>query len=187
MADYAPNYTARYRIRYRTLGQVHTAQFRLSRANANPAVAGAAAFSDVLTALGPTLFADWQIIGADVAQEDSDVFLPSTPLPTHTGLSVATGDESFRPLFCSFVGRSTSGQRAAIFFYGYTNSPHSADNTANDFRVTSTESSIVDDVVNMLNLAHGGALVANDNNPIVWYPYMNVGVNAYYQRRARRV
>ena len=51
MADYAPNYTARYRIRYRTLGQVHTAQFRLSRANANPAVAGAAAFSDVLTAL----------------------------------------------------------------------------------------------------------------------------------------
>lgn len=187
MADHAPNYTARYRVRYRVLGQVHTMLFRISRATANPASAGDLISSDVLTIAAPLMFADWAVIGADVAQEDSDVFLPTTSLPVVSGQSVMTGDISHIPLYCSFVGRSTSGKRAALFLYGFNVSPHAADNTANDYRIMATENSVVSDVVEALNSHTASGLVANDNSPIVWYPYINVGLNSYYQRRARRV
>lgn len=187
MSDYAPNYTARYRMRYRVLGANHTSTVRLGRiAPAAAVAAGAALYSDLLEALAPMLWVDFTVIGADVAAFDSDVFLPAATVPATPDVSEATGDTSFRPLFCSFAGRSPAGTKASIYLYGWNLSPHSADNTANDFRVLSAENAAVLAAVAVLNGSTGEPAGAIDALEASWYPYANVGINGYYQRKARR-
>lgn len=188
MADYAPNYTSRYRMRYRALGQVHTAQLRIARSHPGPAAQGVVMFQDLLETIAGKLVADWTVLGADVAAADSDIFLPSSSIPMQPTVSAVAADESYKPVYLSFVGRSTSGLRAALFIYGINFAPTGADNTSNDYRILSTEDSAIASAVAVLNNGSGSAanLVANDDAPVVWYPYANMGFNSYYQRKARR-
>lgn len=186
MADYAPHYTPRYRMRYRVLGQVHTATIRFPRGSTTVSSEGAAFFTDLLDVFGLRLMSDFSILGADVALTDSNVFLPAANLPVLNDTSAAAGDESYKPVYVSFVGRSIAGHRAVMFLYGLAFSPNSAENTANDYRIQSTEDNAVLQAVSVFNGVTGIDLVANDNNDVVWYPYVNVGFNAYYQKKARR-
>lgn len=186
MADYAPNYTPRYRMRYSVLNRVHVATVRFARAEANPTGQGATLFSDLLNAVGDHLDQSFTVLGADVAGVDSDIFLPAATVPAAPMPTALAGDISYTPIFISFVGRSTSGARCSLYLYGLHVSPTAGTNEPNDYRITSAEAAWVASAVAALNGATTAPAFAIDGNAATWYPYANVGFNAYYQRKARR-
>lgn len=188
MADYATNHTPRYRTRYSALGQVHTLTIRLERDTPDPAADGKAIADAFFNAVSRMLVDSFTILGADVAGQDSEIFLPTTLIPVITGpLSGAAGDNSYRPLFLSFQGRSPTGSRSSVYLYGTTASPTAASNEPNDYRLTTAEDPYVAAAVDALNggVSSDGA-AAIDGTAAVWYPYANVGFNGAYQRKARK-
>jgi hypothetical protein len=186
MADYAPHHTPRLRVKYRVNGRNHSFIIRGPRGATTWNLQGVQVAQEFLDAMAPQLDATFTVTGADAAGTDSEVFLPAPDYPSVSGLSAVVAGEDYRPLFCSFMGRSAQGARAALFLFGFITSPNSADNTANDYRITSSESAAVQQAVVSLNNTPGGLKAhAIDGNPAVWYPYANVGFNAYYQRKAR--
>lgn len=188
MPDFAPNYTARYRVRYSVGGAVHTCQLRVEPAAqtiTGVSTIGAAVFTDLFTALSSLLSDDFTILGADAAVQDSDIFLPADALPVGAGSLGQTIDLGYRPLNLSFVGRSSVGGRAVFRVFGVATNPMGAPTIENDYRLTSAESVPIASATNALNLA-SGVLLANDGANVTWYPYANINVNAYWQKRARR-
>jgi hypothetical protein len=77
----------------------------------------------------------------------------------------------------NFVGRSSGGRRVRLSVFGY-------DNAVGDFRLTTTDSTVIDNAVTILTAASGVALAIDGVKP-TWYPYANVSVNAYWQRQLR--
>ena len=112
MADFAPNYTARYRVRYSSLGKSHSMTWRVVSSVTDP-TGIAAKVGLFLADLEGVLFDDWTVVGADFAEADTDVFLPATPPDQPTGAIAASGgfpqDACFQ---VGFVGRTALGQGA---------------------------------------------------------------------------
>lgn len=188
MPDYAPNYTARYRMRYSVGGANHTSTIRPAGSSDDPAAiagAGAAIFTDVLTALAPMLSDDFTVLGADVAVANSDIFLPAATVPVGTGSLGTTLDAGWVPMNLSFVGRTTAGGRGLFRIFGPSVNPMASEVTQNDWRLTAAEDARVSDVVNILML-DGARLKGNDGAALIIYPYANVSAHAYWQKRRRR-
>jgi len=188
MADFAPNYTARYRVRYTVLGKNHKMQFRLARGTSdvgNIALKVAA----YLSALSPTLFTNFTVLGAEFAPEDSDIFLPVAPPVGFSppALAIPGAPISEQSLAWSFVGRSIGGLQCRLFLYGAGSGPENVGAPAvtfDDWRLTSVQSGIVNNAVIVLNNS-SPSLVGNDNQTAVWYPYANFKYNNYWVRRTR--
>lgn len=187
MTDYAPNYTHRYRVRYFCCLKAHTVTWRWD--------AEAAAFNiaelqedvgDWFDALIPLMANDFSILSAEGAARNSDVFLPN-PLPTITAAvnPLNTPFKGNMPRFVSFAAKSQQGNATRQFFYGLTSSAYTelqAD--GNDYRFTQGEDAVIDSA--LLAYSNVRNLVGSDNLPAQYvYSYANVGLNAYYQRRAR--
>jgi hypothetical protein len=185
MADFAPNFTARYRIRYTSLGKTHSTTWRLVNTVTDPS--GVASKMGLFLAdLAPNLYSDWTIVGADFALADSDVFLPAVEPANPTG-AVSTGgaagsDAAFQ---MGFVGRSTAGGRARFFIFGTNIAADVRDVVGNDFRVKSAELASISAAIVRLNET-APALVANDNHVATWYEYANMKYNDRWVRRLRR-
>lgn len=184
MPDYAPNFTARYKLRYFANGKNHT---QLWRPAPGQTIADASTFalfiSGYYAAVAGLLYDDTAPIDASWAEQDSDVFLPCA-IPTIVG----TGDTGpapvqLQPVALSLVGRSTAGLRWAIYQYGSTIGPETF-LTANNYRVTSAEATEVDDVTAFLN-GESGTFRANDGVAVLVKPYLNVKANDYWVRKAR--
>lgn len=185
MADYAPNYTARYRVKYSSLGKTHSMTWRLD--------AGTTTFSAVATKMGLFLadmagnfWADWTVIGADAALADSDVFLPAPApaQPTGTvGINIATISDAAFAL--SFVARTIAGEKARFFLYGTSLPIAVRSGTGNDFKVLASENSGVSAGIVRLNQT-SPALVGNDNQTAIWYEYANMKYNDRWVRKLRR-
>lgn len=185
MPDFAPNFTARYRIRYSSQSKSHSMMWRIAASETDP--------SALITKIGlflddmaTSMWEDWTINSAEFAPADSDVFLPAA-LPTFGGgeveLSTAVASDAAVPI--SFVGRSVTGGRARMFLYG-TNFPSVIRSTQGlDYRITSVEAANVGDAIVRLNET-SPAIVANDNGDVVWYEYVNVKANDAWVRKLRR-
>lgn len=78
----------------------------------------------------------------------------------------------------SFVGRSSTGRRARLFFFG-TSQPVPA-----DFRLTTADAAPIGVAVTTLTDATDMFLAIDGSKP-TYYPYANVAVNAYWQRNVR--
>ena len=76
MADFAPNFTARFRMKYSSLGKNHSMIWRVASSVTDP-TGISAKVGLVLTDLAPILFDDFTVIAADFAPADSDIFLLS--------------------------------------------------------------------------------------------------------------
>lgn len=181
MADYAPNYTGRYRVRYSALGQTHAMTFRVfpGGGSLDPFVSGVAAFLDALSTIRTN---DWTVLGADYAGVNSDLFLPASPPLVQPG----TGGvllQSARPVFGSYNGRSAGGSKCRVYIYGINQIPTGGAAYLYDYRILSTELPSVSAAVVALGAIPGH--VGIDREPASWYPYMNIALNSYYQRKQR--
>lgn len=185
MADFAPNYTARYRVRYSSLGKTHSMTWRVASSVTDP-TGVASKMGLFLSDMAGSLWTDWTVIGADFCLADSDIFLPAPPPDQPTGI-VAT-NPAFAGMAAdaiSFVGRSTNGGKARFFLYGTNLGQLDDEATGADWRFTSAEISQVADAVVRLNET-SPALVANDDHVVTWYEYVNFKPNDRWVRRLRR-
>jgi len=94
-----------------------------------------------------------------------------------TTFGVGTTNNETVPFFLNFVGRSTGGRRVSLALFGKSGS-------LSDYRLTSSEETEIAAAVAILNGSEG-TFLAIDDLPAIWYPYANVGVNAYWQRKQR--
>lgn len=183
MADFAPNFTARYRIRYSQGGKNHSMTWRVASSVTDP-TGIASKVGLFLADIEGMLFSDWTLIAAEFALADSDVFLPAVmpdaPTPAATG-----GVASDVACYIGYVGRSTLGGKARMFLYGTNIASFVRASQGLDFKVLSGESSVIADTIVRLNET-SPAIVANDDRPAVWYEYVNVKYNDRWVRRLRR-
>jgi hypothetical protein len=187
MADFAPNFTARYKMRYSTLGHTHTMQWRIARGAGATGLANmilkVAAFLNSLTA---SRFTDWTILSATYAPEDSDVFLAAgTPAGVAAGTAAIPAQAvSESSASMGFVGRSIAGQKARMFMYGTLFSVEGIGTAGDNFRVTGAESGAAASAIAILN-SSSPSIVASDGNNAVWYNYVNLKYNDYWVRKSR--
>lgn len=188
MADFAPNYTARYRIRYSTLGHEHSMLWRIARGTGTTGLAlMVAKVGDFLTAVKVARFTDWTIISAEYAPEDVDIFAPAAvPSPDAGTATIPTNPKSQSTFAVSFIGRSTAGQKARFYVYGWDGSPEISVGpaVADDFRLYSAESGTV--AAGVAELASGAPdIVASDNFSVIWYSYVNGKYNDHWVASGR--
>lgn len=91
------------------------------------------------------------------------------------GSGAATLDTN--PIAITFVGRSNGGRRARASIFGYTGG-------ASAYRVTTTESAAVAEVVSTLN-AQSRAFRAIDFLQPIWYSFADIKPSDYWVRRSR--
>lgn len=185
MADFAPNFTARYRVKYTSIGKNHSMLFRFPRdIDTTDSAAMATTISGFLNALAALRPDNFAVTGTEFAPADSDVFLPIAGLTISAGTqSSAAFGRNQSALSGSFVGRSSAGQKARLFLFGFGIIPETAQGA--DFRITAAESTQAAAAITSLN----GAtlkLVASDAQPVVWYPYVNLKFNDHYVAKLRR-
>jgi len=182
MADYATINTGRYRVRYSAIAKTHVTTFRIGRTSI-PQATVVAQVETFLNALAPVRTLDWTVLGADSAGADSELFFPAAPAPAPVAGTQGIGSLARSPVFISFQGRSTAGSRASLYIYGVGLDPVSGEASQLDYRIMTNESVWCTDAVNALN--NSTVFTAIDGLPVIWKPYVNVGVNAYYQRKKR--
>lgn len=185
MADHAPTYTPRFRIKYSTCGATHHMTWRLPRSESDPSsYAGKA--KTFLDALASLRYVDWTFLGAEFAEVDSGVFLPTAMTAPVAGTQSVPGVVGqARPNAVSFVGRTTLGKRAVFYLYGLIVKPREDSAVYNDWRVTTLELAALSTAIGVLTETPP-QLCGNDGATVNWYPYVNVKANDYWVRRARQ-
>lgn len=184
MPDHAPDFTARYRIRYFDGMANHTQTWRYPGAGDGPELlAVATAWVAYAAALAPGLWEDYAILSASFAMKDSSIFLP-TSTPDVAGVQAVTTRRKFhKAQALSFVGRTALGKRVIFYQYGYWKAV-GEDDDAEDFRWTVGEEAPIHDAWQALVDA-GGGIVGNDGEQVFWYPYANTGENDYWKGKVR--
>lgn len=185
MADYAPNYTGRYKVRYSSLGKTHTQMWRLARGEHDP-TALAVLVGEYLAAIEAILFSDFLILDASFALADSVIFLPADP-PANPSGGVSTGgaEGSDAAVAISWNGRSDNGGKARFFQYGTSAGALIRTTAVADYRLTVTENASILAGHNTL-VGATPPPVANDNGIVTWYPYVDVKANDRWVRKLRR-
>lgn len=84
------------------------------------------------------------------------------------------------PRFIAFSGRGTGNQQVRVFLYGWVGT--SPDN----FRIAAGDDATIEAAIATLTAVTNTFLTAGLNTPI-WKPYVNVGFNAYFQRKQRLI
>lgn len=187
MADFAPNFTARYKVSYSSLGLNHKMQFRIARdagvTGLNNMVLKVTAFLD---ALQNARYTDWTVLSAEYSAEDSDIFLPAAaPTPVAGLADIPTNPKSQSIVTTGFVGRSNLGQKARLFVYGMgVFGPEDNVDFGDDFRVTSSENNVISDAIAVLNNGSPN-IVASDDAVVGWYSYANIKFNDYWLGQIR--
>lgn len=177
MAPVADNLTDRYFVDYETSAGEHTVLFRyLSGTDQSAAILDLRA---VISALLPRMFNSTQFLALRFSAAGSNV---SNPLPfvgLVGGLPVA-GPRQEGPKFISFIGRSATGRRSRLFFYGTDFFP------AEDYRILIPNDGALTAAYNILSTPGTSRCAPDGSTPVVWKTYVNVGYNSYIERRQRR-
>lgn len=184
MADFAPTFTSRFKVTYLSLGKQHSLTLRYADADSEPDSLFKNGVAAWISSTAPWRFEDWTAIEASYALAGSSVFVPvAVPGPISAGEAELL-PTSFRPVYASFVGKSSAGNRTGVFLYGIALDPAKATEDAlTDYRLTSVEDATTATILTALGDIPGA--VSIDGLPVAWRQYVNLGYNAYYQRKAR--
>ena len=176
MAPLPDNGTPRLYIDYTSGGQRHTMDIRLAAGSTTAdAVSAYAAIVPAMVDLMPLTDS---VVGARFSASGSNLSFP-LPVASEAGTNVDVPDPDNKPSFVSVTGRDALGRRVRVtFFSAY------FDTSAYGFRLdnpTGLEAALH----NAITGATVDARTISGAVP-VWNPYLNVGSNAYFQRKARR-
>lgn len=177
MAPLNPNNTPRIQVTYTSGGKPHTAEIRVadgtSKATAQTRAQGLGdAMAQCLASGDGTVGAFWIPKGTNIRQ--TLAFIPQTGAG-----SAGTITPESQACFLSFTGRSDDGRDVkfslfTILFDGQT-----------VYRIPlSSASSVVQDLWDEVN-ANVTPTVTISGEPALWNQYVNIGQNAYYQRKSR--
>lgn len=179
MADYASFNTARYRIRYKAQGYVHSLTLRYAPSSGLTSVQET--FDTFLSAMAPLLTSDFTILSSTAAATNSDVFLPVDPQPlaiTPTSLPILGGG----PSYYTFIGQSNLGSQVKFTLYGAGFQAAQNVGSRADYRLVPSENINIPIALAALDDV---PLIGIDGTPANWYPYINLGYNAHWQKKSR--
>lgn len=176
MAPLPDTNTPRLFIDYTVGGQEHTQIIRLKTSGTTVDATTAYAVLAPLIAAG--LHTSDSVTGARFAANGSP-FSFSLPVAAETGDITSTPDPDKEPNFVSTVGRSADGRRVRVTFFS-----QYVDIVADGYRVLSP-AGVFEAWKDGVQGATVDARTISGLAPI-WQTYLNLGVNAYYQRKARR-
>jgi hypothetical protein len=188
MADFAPNYTARWRGLYRLGGIEHNMTLRFARGTTGDDIVGQAnvVARNLFQSFAATrLWNDFAWIAGFYALTDTNEFLPAGALPDAvTGSLSMTGlNVNKRCLMWTFGGRSGSskGRVVAQSIFGHpfadTNPPETK------WYITGTEEAAVSAAIGALN---AGALVGPNNQPLNFYNRVTIKHSDELLKKIRR-
>jgi hypothetical protein len=178
--DYAPEWTGRLRVKYKTNTKIHTSGFRYEGEGAPSMdfVSGVQAF---LTTLTPLLSSDTTHVATEYAEAGSNIFFPFVPLSVAgTVGGTGVGDT---PRFISFAGKSLAGKKVRVVMYGYSLEVVGKTLIA-DYRIYDSENTHINNALTALS-GISDMVAPDGTGSIYWHQYANFGVNAYWQRRLR--
>lgn len=165
MADYAPNFTARYKLIYSFEGDQHECNTRWPSANTQAVNVAAAIdfWTQFFSATDPLRHTSFAVVGAEYAPADSNVFLPATaPTEVAPGLVASASGPSTKIFHSIWSGRSALGSKSRFMMFGLRwNTADSTDYL--DFYVTETENENVGFVADFIL---GSSMVGPDDEPI---------------------
>jgi len=183
MAPLPPNASGRLFVDYAANGQQHTVLFRYQDSGpiAPPTSGFVESVDDVLTAMNTFMPSDWEFIGWRYSPVGTDYTVPLDGSPT--AFNGAGGvNKGEVPAYVSWCGRAVENRRARITFLGASVSPAQEDTPYKDYRMTPADNAAVSTVLTAL----GSSFITAISMALpVWYPYANLGYNAYWQRKAR--
>lgn len=189
MADFAPNMTCRYKLRYNAAGRVHTMLMRVARGAtaAQTASNGAAYLRGLFLAMQPTLPSDLAFLSAEVAVEDSDLFFPAAVPAAVTGAQPAANYSKQDSItHVTFSGRGALGSKVNLKLYGVLLSPDVVPGAAeSDFVLLSSESTAIAAAITHLN-ATPALSVAIDNSVPTYSARTTVKINDFWLRQVRK-
>lgn len=183
--DFAPNYTARYRLKYNDGQANHTQTWRYPGVGDGPELgAVSAAVLNYYTAISAGLWNDFAILSVSYCLKDADVFIPLAVGTVTGAIDPSTDRKKFnKAQVLSFIGRTNGGHRVVFYQYGFFITIAN-DDVAQDYRIFASENTIISDAIAAL-IAAGADLVGNDGQPVNWYPYANSGENDYWKGKVR--
>jgi len=174
LAPLPHNNTAIYYVDYSVDQREHTTEVRFDGA-VSPAAFGAS-FGGLLTDNIANLNLI-TILGVRHQVQGSNVSNPvTTGIEGNTYGVGVTGPDNV-PKFLNFIGRSSGGRRVRLMLFGFKGA-------ISTWRFTTVENAGVSAGVARMNAASGLYLAIDAVEPL-WYPYANIGYNAYWQRKAR--
>jgi hypothetical protein len=187
MADYAPNYTMRVKLRYSVQGRTHSIVVRGGITDvAINAPDLANSLMGFLNALAPMLYDDWTVVSLSYCLAGETFFVPMD----FGGIDVFIGGADATALRTAaqaaihgrFEGRGTEGSKAALVIFGVSTKP--GDLGVEDYRIYKAESVEVEAAHNALVAAIPPFRCGNGSTA-VWYPYMNIKANDAVVRDVR--
>ena len=184
MNNWAPNTTARVRCHYLAASYNHTIQFRGLRDAAIGDVLSMAksiahtVFNEYIT----TLASDFTWISTEYAEQDSDVFVPTTnPTSITGGKTLVSYMPVHKMIATTFSGKTSGGTKGRFSLFGvYWDLLSSGD--AADFIVTALEDAATADVITACN---GAPLGAADGLTVNWYQRATIKPSDAWIRRVR--
>jgi hypothetical protein len=184
MADYAPNYTSRLFVQYRAAGRTHKVSFRYGTTDGPPSGDFISDLNDMLVPIANLLVNDFAILNASYIPIGGTVALPTTaPTLSSVGGTGATAGDA--PRFISFTYKGLDGTAGRFTFFGAAADP--GDNgvaKAQDYRILRDEDAIVATALDKLALVNEMTTISGSG--FIINQYVNLGYNAYWQRKARR-
>ncbi len=176
MAPLPVSNTPRLFIDYTSVGQEHTAVIRL------PLSAGTSeaidAYNGMKAALLAITYTSDAIQGARFAGLASNLTFPLSVIGGVGTLS-GTPDPDYKPNFASWTGRGGTGRRCRFTWFTAFVTP-----VSDGYRDDTPNAQF--SAVRTALLSASVAAVDISGMTVFWNPYVNFGVNSYFQRKARR-
>lgn len=175
MAPLPENNTETWFLRYTSMEQEHTLQFRVLEMTAESAVI---TFADALVAILRTAMLQTDSIMELQRRVQGSQFTFTRKTYNVQGNVVGVGGAGQQTQFYSWTGRSDEGRDVRMTFF----TPRAPE--VPNYRLSAIDDAFAADVLNHL-MASDTLLAAIDNRPVIWNAYTNVGYNSYWQREAR--
>lgn len=175
MAPLPSNNTPVLFIDYTVAGEQHTMQARPQTGSSNLDVMGVLA--DFWAAFDDSIY-QTNIDGARGRAEGGVVTLPLT-WTGDSAYGTADGDHNNTAQYYDFVGRSILGRRVKLSVFG---AVVVVDTVEHDYRLTPSGNVLA--ALNVLK-SNSDILGAIDGAQIIWYDYINTGINAYWRNKIR--
>jgi len=184
MTQYSVDFTARYKVHYKSNTLNHAMIFRYGATSGAPSgtiISGVTAFLDAIEQYLPT---DFAVLSAEYAPQGVNFFLPATAPATPDTTGNTAPDRRTAPNFITFTGKSVQAAPWRISVIGV--SPGQTSTTIlNDYRVTRAEDAAIDGGLDALSVLAAAGMTAIDSQDLIFNGYANFGVNAHIQRYLR--
>ena len=188
MTNWAPDYTPRAILKYRSAGLGHSWTLRFARGTDLGDVQADAAswMADFVTALESVLPTDFAVTEAFTIAQDTNIQIPfDNPVVVPDGavdFTTMSNEDKARSL--GFAGKSTLGLPGRLYIFGIAINPDTTSpGGINHGLLTAAEYLIIEDAVAALNNA---PFVANDGAQIIFYQRATHKVNDYWWKQARK-